>query len=95
MLKIDRMGAVISFPSFHTVCALILAQAWHGIRFAGPVAKLLAGVIIFSCIPMGGHYLVDLIAGAAVWWGVTLAVDRIGRTGQAKQTEGLISVAAA
>ena len=79
VLSLGRVSGVITFPSFHTACALVLAQAWHGIRIIGPLAKILTGVIIFSCVPMGGHYLIDLAAGAAVWWGVTLGVDRLGR----------------
>lgn len=79
VLSFDRISGVITFPSFHTVCALLIAQSWHGVRIVGPLTKLLTGVIIFSCVPMGGHYLVDLAAGAAVWFAVTLAVDRLGR----------------
>jgi len=79
VLSFDQVSGVITFPSFHTVCALLIAQAWDGIRIAGPAAKLLAATIILSCVPMGGHYLVDLIAGAAVWWAVTLVVDRLGK----------------
>lgn len=79
VLSLGRVSGVITFPSFHTACALVLAQAWHGVRIIGPLAKILVGVIIFSCVPIGGHYLVDLVAGAAVWWMVTLAVDRLGK----------------
>lgn len=80
MLSFDKVSGVITFPSFHTVCALLIAQAWHGTRIAGPMTKTLTAAIIFSCVPMGGHYLVDLAAGAAVWWVVTLSVDRLGNT---------------
>jgi hypothetical protein len=79
MIAFKHISGVITFPSFHTVCALMIAQAWHGTRFAGPLTKLLTAAIIFSCVPIGGHYLVDLAAGAAIWWGTTLAVDRIGK----------------
>lgn len=79
VLALDRVSGVITFPSFHTVCALLIAQAWHGVRVVGPLTKVLTGAIIFSCVPMGGHYLVDLAAGAAVWWAATLAVDRLGK----------------
>lgn len=78
-ISLDVVAGVTTFPSFHTVSALLIAQAWHGVRIAGPATKLLTLAIIFSCVPMGGHYLVDLIAGFGVWWVVTLAVDRLGR----------------
>lgn len=79
VLALGRVSGVITFPSFHTACALVLAQAWHGVRIIGPLTKILTAVIIFSCVPIGGHYLVDLAAGGAVWWMVTLAVDRLGK----------------
>lgn len=77
-LSITHVNGVITFPSFHTVCALLIAQAWHGVRWLGLPTKLLTGAIIFSCVPMGGHYLIDLAAGAAVWWAVTWFVRRDG-----------------
>lgn len=79
VLSLGRVSGVITFPSFHTACALVLAQAWHGVRMIGALAKVLTAVIIFSCVPIGGHYLIDLAAGAAVWWIVKLAVDRLGK----------------
>lgn len=78
VLEIDRLGGVITFPSLHTVTALMIAQAWHRVRILGPVTKVLTAIIILSCVPVGGHYVVDLFAGIAVWWGTTLAVDRMG-----------------
>lgn len=94
-LSFDRISGVITFPSFHTVCALLIAQAWHGVRVAGPMTKLLTGAIIFSCVPMGGHYLVDLAAGAAIWFAVTLAVDRLGAPHAAGRLDTRIAAAAA
>jgi hypothetical protein len=78
VLSFDRISGVITFPSFHTVCALLIAQAWHGTRVVGLLTKLLTGAIIFSCVPMGGHYVVDLLAGAGVWWAATIIIDRMG-----------------
>jgi hypothetical protein len=93
-LSFNRISGVITVPSFHTVCALLVAQAWHGTRVVGPLTKLLSGAIIFSCVPMGGHYLVDLLAGAAVWWAVTAAVDRLAEP-RAKTKTGAITASAA
>lgn len=95
VLSLGHVSGVITFPSFHTACALILAQAWHGTRIFGVLAKMLTGVIIFSCVPMGGHYLVDLIAGAAVWWGVTLAIDHLGKKRVAQRLNAAIAVSPA
>lgn len=95
VLSFDRISGVITFPSFHTVCALLIAQAWHETRVAGPLTKLLTGAIIFSCVPMGGHYIVDLLAGAAVWWAVTIAIDRLVEPQVKTMTRPITSPAAA
>jgi membrane-associated phospholipid phosphatase len=95
VLALGHASGVITFPSFHVGCALVLAQAWHGFRIIGLLAKLLAGIIIFSCVPIGGHYLVDLAAGAAVWWGVTIAIDRAGRMQSANRPNSAIAMSTA
>lgn len=95
VLSTGHVSAVVTFPSFHTVCALLLAQAWHGIRIVGPLIKVLAVLIVFSCMPIGGHYLIDLIAGAAVWWAVTLALDRYSKANAADVRKAEIALSAA
>jgi membrane-associated phospholipid phosphatase len=55
----------VSFPSFHT--AMSLAYVW-GFRGTGPIGWAIAGLnlLMLCAIPWyGGHYLVDMIAGAA------------------------------
>jgi hypothetical protein len=69
--KLSELTGVVSFPSFHAVVAL--AYAW-GLRRAGLLGKLMFAINIgmFLSIPtFGGHYLVDVLAGAAV---MTLSV---------------------
>lgn len=61
-----RMTGVVSFPSFHT--AMALAYAW-GFRRCGAISWMMLGLnaLMLSAIPwFGGHYLVDMLAGAAV-----------------------------
>jgi hypothetical protein len=95
LLSLGQASGVITFPSFHTVCALLIAQAWHGVRIVGAATKLLTAIIIFSCVPMGGHYVIDLAAGAAVWLAVTLVVDRLGKSLAANSIEAPIMTAVA
>lgn len=94
ILAFDKISGVITFPSFHTVCALLIAQAWHGTRVIGSLAKGLTAAIIFSCVPMGGHYVVDLVAGGLVWWVVTLSVDRLGNPRPASRRVGTMAIPA-
>jgi len=62
---LSGMTGVVSFPSFHT--AMALAYCW-AFRKTGLIsAAIMALNIIMLCaVPFfGGHYLVDMVAGAA------------------------------
>jgi hypothetical protein len=57
---------IITFPSFHTVCALMFIYAFRGI---GPffVLALVVNIGMIVSIPVrGNHYLADVVAGAVV-----------------------------
>ena len=75
LLSISAVGAVICLPSFHTICALLLVQAWVGVRIIWPLALFMAMSTIVATLPIGGHYFVDLLAGALVWSLCTWSVD--------------------
>lgn len=63
---LSKMTGVVSFPSFHT--AMALAYTW-GFRNTGPIAWCigLLNLLMLCAIPWcGGHYLIDMIAGAGV-----------------------------
>jgi hypothetical protein len=62
---LGRMTGVISFPSFHTVMALGYT---YGLRKTGIVGYGIAvlNAIMLTIVPfIGGHYLIDMFAGAA------------------------------
>jgi membrane-associated phospholipid phosphatase len=68
-LTIDpfALRGMVTFPSFHTAMALMTAAAWRDDPYLrGPMMVWNAGVIT-STIPIGGHYLVDLLGGAVTW----------------------------
>lgn len=63
---LSDMTGVISFPSFHTVLALAYA---YGFRKTGNIGYVIAAanlIMLFAVPFVGGHYLIDMIAGAAV-----------------------------
>lgn len=63
---LGKLIGVISFPSFHTSLAIIFTYMF---RRTGPIGAVIAAVnlIMLPTIPfIGGHYLVDMFAGAAV-----------------------------
>lgn len=92
ILALNRVGAVVSFPSFHTICALLFAQAWRGVRIMSPVSAVLAAIVIVATIPMGGHYVADVLAGVIVWLLCTRIVDRSQHVGDTP-IERLVPVA--
>jgi len=79
---------LVTFPSFHTAMALMTAAAWRTDRYLrGPMIIWNAGVIL-SAVPIGGHYVVDIIGGAAVWfvifrfgpkWNLAIRAPRLRR----------------
>jgi PAP2 superfamily len=63
---LDQMQGVISFPSYHTVLALLCVYAHRGLRWSFAPVALLDCVMLISIPSEGGHYLADMIAGAMV-----------------------------
>jgi hypothetical protein len=66
LIDLSHLHGLVSCPSFHTAIAIILMQAsWsvRPLRFAG----VLINVLMLAATPVyGGHYFVDMLAGAAV-----------------------------
>jgi hypothetical protein len=62
---ITHLQGLISFPSYHMVLALLLTYAHRRSTLLAPIAAI-NGVMLFSIPSFGGHYLVDMIAGAGV-----------------------------
>ena len=70
---------IVTFPSMHAADAVILMGAfgWLG-WWAWPFVALNA-LMFASALVVGGHYLIDLVAGGAIGWGalhVSLRVHR-------------------
>lgn len=73
VISMQTSNGVVTFPSFHCCLALMTAFAYAGHRWLFPVALVWNALVIVSTIPIGGHYIVDLFAGAALW-GVAYAL---------------------
>ncbi len=61
-----KLEGVVTFPSFHAALAVILTHSLRCIPWLGFPALLLNGVMLVSTIAIGGHYLVDVIAGVLI-----------------------------
>jgi membrane-associated phospholipid phosphatase len=67
IISMSSLQGVVTFPSFHCCLALMTALAFVENRWLFAVSFLWNALVIVSTIPIGGHYIVDLIAGAALW----------------------------
>jgi PAP2 superfamily len=66
VFKVHEMQGIITLPSYHTVLAIIFMYAFRGIPIWFFVSAVLNILMLISTPSHGGHYLVDMIAGAAV-----------------------------
>ena len=57
---------IVTFPSFHACVAVLFTLAMRGHLLALMAAAMLTGIMLVSILPLGGHYLVDLIAGSLI-----------------------------
>jgi membrane-associated phospholipid phosphatase len=73
-----HFDGVVNFPSFHCCMALLTAYAYRGFRRITALIYAFSGLVIISCIPIGGHYFSDVVGGAAVW-GIFVAMTRLHR----------------
>lgn len=70
-----HVQGLISIPSMHTAIAMLLVYAVRGTRLLRPSA-LLNGLMIAATPIEGGHYLVDVLAGAAMT-ALLIAISRL------------------
>jgi membrane-associated phospholipid phosphatase len=61
-----KAEGIVTFPSFHTTVAILLTYVVRHERWALAVLAPLNVLMIVSTPTVGGHYLVDLLGGAAV-----------------------------
>jgi membrane-associated phospholipid phosphatase len=65
-INISSVQGVVSFPSFHTMLGVIITYALRDTRMLLIPAAILNGTMILATLPVGGHYLVDTLVGAAI-----------------------------
>jgi hypothetical protein len=80
VLDPDVISGIISFPSYHTILAMLIIFAFVGFPRVFPLVAAFELAIIFSARSMGGHYYADIFAGLLVAglanWMATRLVDR-------------------
>ena len=74
LLTVDRTQGIVTFPSFHTVCGVLLANMARGRKWFLPVLVLNL-LLVASVMSEGAHYGVDMLSGLAVA-GVAIVASR-------------------
>jgi len=89
------MAGIVEFPSFHTASAVLFAWGSWAVRPARFVAVPVNVGVAFAAVPIGGHYLLDILAGVAVAM-LGIAAMRVWRRVEAGDfmREGRISAVA-
>jgi hypothetical protein len=74
--SLAHLTGVVCFPSFHTAMAIIYTRALRGTGAVGWSVAAANAVMLLSIPFIGGHYLIDMIAGAGVVAVSVLIVSR-------------------
>jgi len=87
-LTLDQVEGIIQFPSYHAAAAVLLAYAFASLpRWIAVPGIIFETTLAVSAVPMGGHHLVDVLAGAAVG-AVSLAIaTRFARVSRRDQPQ--------
>jgi hypothetical protein len=72
------MPGLLTFPSFHTAVGIIISASYRHTPLFWP-ATVYAAVMISATPVFGGHYFIDLPAGAAIAVAVLAAFGRLPR----------------
>ncbi|HEX4371628.1 MAG TPA: phosphatase PAP2 family protein [Rhizomicrobium sp.] len=79
IFSLSKLGGVVNFPSFHVVLALTYGYGFYRAGAFGRALTAMNILMIFSIPFMGGHYLVDVLAGTGVFALSLATVKVIGR----------------
>jgi membrane-associated phospholipid phosphatase len=60
---------IVTFPSFHASMAVLLAASMRGYRYGFAAAVIVNILMLLATVPIGYHYLTDVIAGCAIGLG--------------------------
>jgi membrane-associated phospholipid phosphatase len=85
-LRLSQVEGLISFPSFHTALAILFVHAFWRAPWLRAPALFLNGTMIVSTLAIGGHFLVDVIAGAAIAGAAICAARLLERGPRARRT---------
>lgn len=77
VFDMNEAEGLVTFPSFHTAMALLIPLALRGYGWVTAAAWAFALVVVLSTVPIGGHYFVDVAAGALLTVMTVAALARV------------------
>ncbi len=83
-LGMETLCGIVTFPSFHAGGAVLLGWGFYGVRLARWPFLVLNAAMFVSALLVGGHFVIDLLAGVAVSGLALLLARRIHSTGPAR-----------
>ncbi|MEZ6122241.1 MAG: phosphatase PAP2 family protein [Planctomycetaceae bacterium] len=76
VISMNNLEGLITFPSFHTTWAVLVAYAFRHSRWLFPPMLFLNGAVVLATVILGWHYAADVIGGVLTA-GVAVAIARI------------------
>ena len=63
LISLSTLDGIVNFPSFHAGAAVLLAYGFWSVRAMRWPFLVLNALMFASAVPIGGHYVIDLLAG--------------------------------
>lgn len=63
VIGLGSLDGIVTFPSFHAAAAVLLGRAFWNVRVLRWPFVVLNGLMLTAAVPIGGHYVVDILAG--------------------------------
>ncbi|MDX3971757.1 MAG: phosphatase PAP2 family protein [Bradyrhizobium sp.] len=82
VIELTTLDGIITFPSFHAAAAILLGWHWISIPLLRWPTIPLNALMLVSTVPVGGHYIVDVIAGSLLSVVAIIAVRAWDSMGQ-------------
>ena len=73
---LSTIDGIVSFPSFHTMLGVMTINAARDTRWLLIPVLVVNATMILATMPVGGHHLTDVLAGAGLTIGAALLVRR-------------------
>lgn len=93
IIDLSAAQGVVSFPSFHTILAIVTVYPLRDTRWLMSAVMVPNGMMMVATMPVGGHHLSDVLAGVAVAVGAIVIVRRASPfRAIASQSDGALTV---